>query len=101
MSETKRSPFRVLLKPRITEKASRAVGDRSSVVFEVPLNATKTEIRSAVEEAFNVDVDEVRTMIVRGKIKRRGRFIGKRPNWKKAIVTLAEGQDVDLFGTTV
>lgn len=100
MPELNRSPFRVLLKPRITEKASMSEGDRSSVVFEVPLDASKTEVRQAVEEAFNVEVHSVRTMIVRGKIKRRGRYIGKRPNWKKAIVTLAEGHEVDLFGTT-
>jgi large subunit ribosomal protein L23 len=101
MPEQSRSPFRILLKPRITEKASASEGTRSSVVFEVPLDASKIEVRKAVEEAFNVDVHQVRTMIVRGKIKRRGRFIGKRSNYKKAIVTLAEGQDVDLFGTTV
>lgn len=97
-----RSPFKVLLKPRITEKGSRmSTDEQSTVVFEVPLDADKLEVRRAVEEAFNVEVANVRTMVVRGKIKRRGRFIGKRSNWKKAIVTLAEGQEVDFFGTTV
>jgi large subunit ribosomal protein L23 len=96
-----RSPYKVLLKPRITEKGSRMSTERSTVVFEVPLDADKIEVRRAVEEAFNVEVTDVRTMVVRGKIKRRGRFVGKRSNWKKAIVTLAEGHEVDFFGTAV
>jgi len=97
-----RSAHQVLLRPRLTEKSAELGGDeQSTVVFEVPVDATKLEIRSAVESAFNVEVEGVRTMIVRGKIKRRGRFIGKRPNYKKAIVTLAEGQDIDLYGSAV
>lgn len=96
-----RSPYQVLLKPRITEKGSRMATTNSTVVFEVPLDADKIEVRRAVEEAFNVDVVDVRTMVVRGKLKRRGRFVGKRSNWKKAIVTLAEGNEIDFFGTTV
>jgi len=97
-----RSPHHVLLRPRITEKAS-ALGDEThpTVVFEVPVDASKTEIREAVQSTFNVEVEQVRTIIVRGKIKRRGRFIGKRPNFKKAIVKLAEGHEIDLFGTAV
>jgi len=96
-----RSPYEVLLKPRITEKASQMATENPTVVFEVPLDADKIEVRRAVEEVFNVDVVNVRTMIVRGKLKRRGRFIGKRSNWKKAVVTLAEGNEIDFFGTTV
>ncbi len=94
-----RSAHQVLLKPRVTEKASElsAGTDRSVVVFEVPLDADKIEIRRAVETAFNVEVTDVRTIIVRGKLKRRGRIVGKRPNWKKAMITLAEGQEIDFF----
>jgi large subunit ribosomal protein L23 len=95
-----RSPYQVLLKPRITEKGSRMATSTPTVVFEVPLDADKIEVRRAVEEAFNVEVVDVRTMIVRGKLKRRGRFVGKRPNFKKAIITLAEGNEIDFFGTT-
>jgi large subunit ribosomal protein L23 len=92
------SPQELLKRPRITEKGSRAAEIQPTAVFEVPLDANKTEIAKAVQALFGVDVVEVRTMIVRGKIKRRGRNVGKRPNWKKAVITLAEGQDIDFFG---
>ncbi|NJK89944.1 MAG: 50S ribosomal protein L23 [Myxococcales bacterium] len=94
-----RSPHQVLIKPRITEKGSQGPSDRTVAVFEVPLDAGKDEIRQAVQNAFNVEVDDVRTMVVRGKIKRRGRHVGRRSNWKKAIVTLSEGHSIDFFGT--
>jgi large subunit ribosomal protein L23 len=88
----------LLKRPRITEKGSRASEIQPTAVFEVPLDANKTEIAKAVRALFNVEVVDVRTMVVRGKLKRRGRNVGKRPNWKKAIITLAEGQDIDFFG---
>lgn len=96
-----RPAHEILLRPRLTEKASALAETRSLVVFEVPVDANKSEIRNAVQSMFDVEVDRVRTMIVRGKIKRRGRFIGKRSNWKKAMVTLAEGQEIDVFGASV
>jgi large subunit ribosomal protein L23 len=74
---------------------------KAQATFEVPLDANKTEIKKAVQAVFGVDVVEVHTMVVRGKMKRRGRHVGKRPNWKKAVVTLAEGQTIDLFGGAV
>ena len=95
-----RSAYDILKKPRITEKGSMMAESKPVVVFEVPLDVNKTEIKKAVQVIFNVDVDHVRTMVVRGKLKRRGRYIGKRSNWKKAIVTLAEGQEIDFFGAT-
>lgn len=94
----KREAHSILRKPRITEKGSMMSETASIVTFEVPVDANKTEIKHAVQSVFGVDVEDVRTMIVRGKVKRRGRHIGKRSNWKKAIVTLAEGQDIDFFG---
>ena len=93
-----RAPHDILKRPRITEKGSRTAETTPVVVFEVPRDANKTEIKNAVRKVFNVEVIEVRTQIVRGKIKRRGKNIGKRPNWKKAIVRLAEGQEIDFFG---
>lgn len=93
-----RSPYDILRKPRITEKGALLAEKIPTVVFEVPLDANKSEIRNAVRSVFNVDVKDVRTMVVRGKVKRRGRNIGKRSNWKKAIVTLPEGQEIDFFG---
>ena len=75
-------------------------GGAPTVIFEVPRDANKTEIKNAVQRVFNVEVVSVRTAIIRGKMKRRGKNIGKRPNWKKAMVKLAEGQDIDFFGGT-
>jgi len=90
----------ILKKPRITEKGSLMAHAGNVVVFEVAKDANKTEIKQAVQAAFNVEVASVRTLVVRGKIKRRGRTVGQRPSWKKAIVTLAEGQNIDFFGGT-
>ena len=95
-----RSPYEILKRPRITEKGSRMAESTPTVIFEVPRDANKTEIKNAVKAVFNVDVVEVRTAIMRGKIKRRGKNVGKRPNWKKAMVKLAEGQEIDFFGGT-
>jgi large subunit ribosomal protein L23 len=95
-----RSPYEILKRPRITEKGSRMSEQHPVVTFEVPLDANKTEIAKAVAAVFGVEVVEVRTAVMRGKIKRRGRTMGKRPNWKKAMVTLAKGQEIDFFGGT-
>jgi len=90
--------FNILKKPRITEKGSRAAEGAPVVTFEVPVEANKIQIKEAVQRLFNVEVADVRTLVVRGKMKRRGRSVGKRPNWKKAIVKLAPGSEIDLFG---
>jgi large subunit ribosomal protein L23 len=80
----------------LTEKATRLKAD-NKVVFEVALEANKAQIRSAIEELFSVRVTDVNTMIQRGKRKRMGRKVGARPNWKKAIVTLREGDEIQFF----
>lgn len=94
-----RSAHEILRKPRITEKGSLLAEQAPVVVFEVVRDANKNEIKHAVETSFGVSVTGIRTAIVRGKIKRRGRTVGKRSNWKKAFVTLAQGQTIDFFGT--
>ena len=81
----------------LTEKASRLKMDNNQVVFEVSRDANKVQIRSAVEELFGVKVVSVNTLIQRGKMKRMGRTHAKRRNWKKAIVTLREGDDIQFF----
>lgn len=81
----------------MTEKATLMKVDNNQVVFEVALAANKAQIRSAVEELFGVKVADVNTLVQRGKIKRVGRRPVKRPNWKKAIVTLGEGHDIQFF----
>jgi len=80
-----------------TEKSSLMMAE-NKYVFEVERRAGKPEIKKAVEALFKVEVAEVRTMTVRGKVKRMGRFSGKRPDWKKAVVTLVEGNSIDLVG---
>jgi large subunit ribosomal protein L23 len=87
----------VLKRPLITEKANDLKDSANQVAFEVAMTSNKPEIRRAVETIFNVEVSAVNTAIVRGKKKRVGRRIGRRPNWKKAIVTLQSGQDIDFF----
>jgi large subunit ribosomal protein L23 len=90
----------ILKQPLITEKMSM-LANRRQYAFEVDNDANKIEIQQAIEKKFNVDVESIRTMRVLGKKKtqltRRGRFEGRRPHWKKAIVTLKEGQEIDFF----
>ncbi len=80
----------------LTEKAAR-LKEKNKVVFEVDRGANKLQIRDAVEALFSVKVTDVNTLVYRGKMKRMGRALAKRPNWKKAIVTLREGDDIQFF----
>jgi large subunit ribosomal protein L23 len=81
----------------LTEKGATLKETLNKVMFEVARDANKLQIRAAVEGAFSVKVVDVRTMIVRGKMKRMGRGYAKTQNWKKAIVTLREGDKIDVF----
>lgn len=92
-----KSPFDVIRRPLITEKANIDKERRNTYHFEVPVTVDRQEIREAVETVFKVHVEDVRTQIVRGKEKRMGRFLGRRPSWKKAIVTLRAGDMIDIF----
>jgi large subunit ribosomal protein L23 len=89
--------YEVLRGPIITEKSTDMKEDQRTVCFKVARDATKTEVRKAVEQLFGVKVASVRTATVRGKVKRYGRFEGKRPDWKKAFVTLREGEKMIEF----
>ncbi|WJN60124.1 50S ribosomal protein L23 [Pseudomonas sp. SO81] len=88
--------FKVLVGPHISEKASVLADGKSQFVFKVAVDATKLEIKKAVESLFSVKVDEVRTVNVQGKTKRTARGLGKRNDWKKAYVSLQAGQDLDF-----
>lgn len=88
----------IIQKPLITEKASDLQENGRVVVFEVARDANKIEIKQAIEKAFEVKVDNVNTVLVAGKAKRFGKNFGKRSNFKKAYVTLAEGSKIDFFG---
>lgn len=88
----------IIKKPLITEKSSLQKEVGEVVTFAVALDANKIEIKQAVEKAFDVKVKNVNTTLVAGKVKRVGRQFGKRSNWKKAFVTLEEGNSIDFFG---
>jgi len=91
-----RDPRSVLLKPLMTEKSMQQKEDLNAITFQVAVDANKVEIRQAVEKVFNVKVATVRTASHEGKWKRMGKYEGRRPSWKKAIVTLAPGHKIDL-----
>ena len=90
--------YQIILKPVISEKTTIVADQHRQITFQVLPDATKGEIKQAVESLFEVKVDSVRVINVRGKVKRFGRTPGMRSNWKKAYVTLAEGHDIDFLG---
>jgi large subunit ribosomal protein L23 len=105
-----RPPEEIIKRPLLTEKGTRLKetggqtgGEvdpetlKAQLLFEVARDANKVEIRYAVQKLWNVDVLSVRTSVVRGKEKKMGRFVGKRSNWKKAVVTIAAGQNIEFF----
>src|SRR5437016_6038669 len=104
-----REPQAIIKRPLLTEKSARlretGGGERKAegeeyaqqVVFEVASDSNKIEIRRAVQSLFKVTVTDVRTLVVRGKAKRIGRFSGRRPSWKKAFVTLKPGDNIEFF----
>ena len=105
-----KTPHSIIKRPLLTEKSSRlretggsgiarAEGEEfaQQVVFEVARDSNKIEIKHAVQSLFKVTVTDVRTLVVRGKAKRIGRFSGRRPAWKKAYVTLKAGDNIEFF----
>lgn len=88
---------KIILAPVVSEKSTRAAEKSNQAVFKVLRDARKPEIKQAVEKLFNVKVEGVRTLNVKGKSKRFGAFSGVRSDWKKAYVTLAEGQEIDFL----
>lgn len=89
--------YDVIQKPLVTEKTALKKDDQGVIAFQVHRDANKLEIKQAVETLFKVEVKDVNTVNVAGKVKRFGRNFGKRSNWKKAYVTLKEGSNVDFF----
>lgn len=87
----------IILHPLMTEKMSNLQEDENKVAFVVDKNVNKIEIRKAIEKRFDVKVKKVATINVTGKVKRLGRFEGRRSHWKKAIITLREGFHIDFF----
>ncbi|MDG6881529.1 50S ribosomal protein L23 [Phocoenobacter uteri] len=91
--------LKVLRAPHISEKATNNAEKANTIVFKVALDANKVEIANAVEQLFEVKVASVSTLVVKGKTKRRGVKMGRRSDWKKAYVTLEEGQELDFAGS--
>lgn len=89
--------YSVIKKPHVTEKTSLGSDTTNTVAIIVDKDANKIEIKQAVENLFKVKVSDVRTVTVAGKVKRSGKTLSKRSNWKKAYVTLQEGQSIDFF----
>ena len=87
----------IIRRPLVTEKSAQQKEAKNQYVFEVLKDANKIEIQRAVEQLFKVKVVEVHTLNVLGKLKRLGRRYGKRPDWKKAVVTLKEGDRIEFF----
>lgn len=87
-----------VLAPQITEKATMVADKFNQVVFKVTADATKAEIKSAIETMFKVEVSAVNLLNMNGKIKRAGRAFGKRADWKKAYVSLKPGQEINFTG---
>ena len=88
--------FKVLLGPHVSEKATVLADKKGQFVFKVATDATKLEIKKAVESLFSVKVERVTTLNVLGKSKRTARGLGKRNDWKKAVISLQPGQDLDF-----
>ncbi len=87
----------ILVKPLVTEKSHEQLDRHGAYTFVVANDANKIEIANAIEKQFNVRVKDVRTMRYAGKEKRMGRWVGRKAAWKKAVVTLAEGDSIEIF----
>ena len=87
----------IIRRPVITEKASEATERLNKVTFSIDLSTTKPEVKAAVEKVFSVKVEKVNILNVKSKPKRTGRILGRKPGYKKAVVTLAKGSNIEVF----
>ena len=94
------TPESIIRRPIVLTEKSNRLRDKNTVVFEVRREANKVQIKDAVQKLFNVKVESVNTLVMRGKDRRMGRGYGKTQNWKKAMVTLKEGSNIDFFAET-
>lgn len=92
-----RDPYTVIRTPLLTEKCHDLKESRNQVAFKVDTRANKVEVKAAVEKIFKVKVERVNIMNVKGKVKRLGRNMGKRADWKKAVVTLKAGENIEII----
>jgi large subunit ribosomal protein L23 len=92
--------LKVVYAPHVSEKTSYLLKKNNVIVLRVTNDAKKMEIKLATEKLFDVKVNKVRTLIVKGKLKRHGKHVGHRNDWKKAYITLGKGQSLDLINTS-
>ncbi len=92
-----KSEYRLITRPYITEKVLLLKEDGNKVVFKIRKDTNKIELKNAIESIFNVTVEAINTLTVKGKKKRLGRYEGRKSDWKKAIVTLKEGDTIEYF----
>jgi large subunit ribosomal protein L23 len=92
-----KAPYQIVRRPLITEKGTALKDRENQYLFEVARDANKIEIKRAIESLFRVKVLKVRTLSVRGKLKRVGRYTGRTSDWKKAVATLKEGESIEFF----
>jgi large subunit ribosomal protein L23 len=90
---------KIIRRPLVSEKSTGMRINENKYIFRVDRKANKVEIKRAIEELFKVKVEDVTTMMMYGKPKRLGRFEGRRPDWKKAVVRLKKGETIELFET--
>ena len=88
--------YKIIKGPIITEKATALKEQENKYVFMVDKKASKDQIRNAVEELFKVNVEDIKTMVIAGKLRRLGRYQGYKPDWKKAIIKLQQGQEIKI-----
>ncbi|MFW5980749.1 MAG: 50S ribosomal protein L23 [Halanaerobiaceae bacterium] len=91
-----KNPHDIIIRPIISEQSMKLMESNNTYAFEVAKNSNKIEIRKAIQEIFNVEVENVNTMNMRGKKRRMGRTEGKKPDWKKAYVKLPEGENIEV-----
>jgi len=91
-----KEPLDIVICPVITEKGTALKEMKGQYLFKVQKDANKIEIKRAIEGIYKVKVDRITTLLVRGKLNKRGRSFGKTPDWKKAIITLKEGESIDF-----
>jgi large subunit ribosomal protein L23 len=96
-----KSAYQIIRRPLVTEKGEGVKSTQGTLVFEVAVKATKTEVKEAVQKIFKVKVDSVRTSNFQGKERRRGKFAGYRPDWKKAYVKLKAGEKLPEYAQNV
>ncbi|MFW5980796.1 MAG: 50S ribosomal protein L23 [Halanaerobiaceae bacterium] len=92
-----KDPHDIIIRPIISEQSMELMESNNTYAFEVAKTANKIEIRKAIEEIFEVEIENVNTMNMKGKKRRLGRNEGKRPDWKKAYVKLAEGENIEVY----